>query len=163
MIFKNKKNPEDEILHEAFEIGIALKGINGLFETILGIALFFISPSQIAELALYLTRSELLEDPHDFITNYILNSSQHFSSGFHLFLIIFLLSHGLIKLLLVVSLFKKQLWAYPLGIAIFTGFGAYQMYSYFYSHSILLLILTVLDIIVIFLTWHEYQHIKRRK
>ena len=41
-------------------------------------------------------------------------------------------------------------------------FIAYQLYRYTYTHSIWLLLFSVLDLGVIALTWHEYRYIKQR-
>jgi len=69
---------------------------------------------------------------------------------------LFLLSHGIVKVLIVAALLKNKLWAYPAGIVIFAGFGVYQMYRYFHTYSPGLLVLSILDLAVILLTWHEY-------
>jgi len=38
-----------------------------------------------------------------------------------------------------------------------------QLYRYSYTHSIWLLLVTVLDLIVIGLTWHEYKYLKAER
>ena len=41
------------------------------------------------------------------------------------------------------------------------AFIVYQCYRYMYTHSIWLVLLTILDVIVAFLIWHEYQSRKQ--
>jgi uncharacterized membrane protein len=62
---------------------------------------------------------------------------------------------------LVASLFRERLWAYPAAIIAFTLFIVYQMYRYVLEPSAAMLGLSVLDVIVIALTWLEYRRLKR--
>jgi uncharacterized membrane protein len=73
-----------------------------------------------------------------------------------------LLSHGLIKLLLAAGLLSEKLSAYPVAIAVFVLFAIYQLYQFYFSHSSLLMLLTVFDLVVIVLTWHEYRVVRQR-
>jgi uncharacterized membrane protein len=148
------------IIHKAFEIGILLKGVDGVLEIIGGILLFFIPPKTINYLVRLLTQGELSEDPHDLIANFLVRSAQHLSLSSETFGGLFLLSHGIIKIGLVFALFKKKLWAYPLAMVIFGIFILYQMYRYALSHSVWMVILSVLDMAVIVLTYLEYRSLK---
>jgi uncharacterized membrane protein len=74
---------------------------------------------------------------------------------------VYLLSHGVIKVVLVASLFRERLWAYPAAIVVFTLFIVYQMYRYMLQSSISMIVLSVLDVVVIGLTWLEYRRLKR--
>lgn len=147
--------------HEFFELGIGLKALSAVLEIIGGVLLIFVTPATIDRVAWYLTRAELLEDAHDVIANYLLKVGTSVTHGAWIFTIIYLLSHGLVKLFLVYNLWQKNLWAYPLSIVIFTAFGLYQVYSYYFSHSLGMLILIIGDVIVIGLTWHEYSYMKK--
>jgi uncharacterized membrane protein len=42
-------------------------------------------------------------------------------------------------------------------------FIAYQIYRFSYTRSAGLVVLTVFDLLVIFLIWHEYQLIRRNR
>lgn len=153
----------EKYLHFSFEVGVLLKGIDGLLEVIGGLALFFVSPSQINALVNFFTRYELSEDPHDLVANYLVKLSHDLFLNAGLFVALYLLSHGIVKLLIVGGLWKDKLWAYPVGIIVFAGFVVYQIYRYTFTFDAWLLILTVLDIIIIWLTWHEYEYRRRSK
>lgn len=157
-----KKYLSEKNIHRAFKVGIILKGVDGILELFGGLSLFFIKPTQIASWMQALTQYELIEDPRDLISNYLMQSSHQLSIGAELFGAAYLISHGIIKIAIVIGLLKNKLWAYPVGIVIFSLFGLYQIYCYAYSHSIGLVFLTVLDVIVILLTYHEYIYIKRQ-
>ena len=49
------------------------------------------------------------------------------------------------------------------AIAIFAAFGVYQMYRYFVSPSLAMIALTVLDAVIIVLTWIEYGRLRREE
>jgi uncharacterized membrane protein len=148
-------------VHHLFRIGIYLKGINGILELIGGTLFFFIRPELLNTIVQKFTQGELSEDPNDVIATFLVQSAHRFSIGSEIYGGIFLLSHGLIKCGLVLALFKKKRWAYPLAITIFALFIMYQMYKYSLSHSIWMLTLSLLDLFVIILTWLEYRSMKR--
>ena len=136
-------------IHLAFEIGIILKGLNGLVELVGGTLMLVFSPST--------------------IRNFIINLSHRpefaakLSSHDERFAAIYLLSHGIVKGVLVYGLLKEQMWAFPWAIAIFAAFGVYQVVHYFIQPSIWMIILTVLDVFVILLTIAEWRRLKHEK
>jgi uncharacterized membrane protein len=147
-------------LHVAFEIGVILKGLNGLLELIGGVLLLVFPPTALQRFVVRLTQNELSRDPNDFIATHLRSVAEHLSVGGQTFAAIYLLSHGVIKAVLVYALIKDKLWAFPWAIGIFAAFGVYQMYRYFVQPSGWLIALTVLDFIVIVLTWFEWQRVK---
>jgi uncharacterized membrane protein len=148
-------------IHFAFEISLALKGAFALAEIGAGAFTFFVTGHFLYGLVDAVTRTELSEDPHDFIANYLLQGAQTLSVGSRHFTALYLLSHGVIKLWLIAGLWRKRLGYYPTAIAIFCLFIAYQVYRYRLTHSLLLLLLSALDVAVIVLTWLEYRDLRR--
>jgi len=155
------RESEKSLIHKTFELGILLKGINGALEIIGGVLLIVVNPQTINSWVIKLTQGELSRDPYDLVANFLLKSAHDFSLGGQLFGVLFLLSHGIIKLFLIIALFKKKLWAYPLAIIIFSLFIVYQMYRYFLEGSTWMVILSVLDVFVIWLTVLEYRNLKQ--
>ena len=148
-------------LHRLFEAGVGLKGLDGVLEIIGGLSLYFTSPAGIMRLFDFLTRHELVEDPHDFLVTHaaaflskLTPSSTHFGA-------IYLLLHGATKVFLAVSLLQRKLWAYPLGIIFLVLFLIYQLYRYSYTHSIFLLLLSAFDSAIILLIWNEYRYLEK--
>ena len=62
-------------LDRVFEVGIILKGLNGLAELVGGLLLLLATPESIRRLAVVLTQGELSEDPHDIIARYLLHTA----------------------------------------------------------------------------------------
>jgi uncharacterized membrane protein len=147
-------------VHAAFEIGIFFKGLDGVAEVVGAVLLLVVPPRAISHALVMVTQHELSEDPHDFIATHLLRMFEQFSASAQFFAAVYLLVHGVIKLFLVWALLRGKHWAYPAAIVIFTAFGVYQMYRYYLSHSFGMIALTVLDAIVIALTWFEYRRIR---
>lgn len=148
------------LIHRAFEVGVGLKGLDGALEIIGGLLLLTITPRHVSTLVLQLTQHELSEDPHDLVAGYLVRLSAGVTVKGQLFGAAYLLTHGVVKLALVAALLKRRLWAYPAAIGIFALFGAYQVYRYTFTHSWYLILLTILDVVVIALTWLEYTKLK---
>jgi uncharacterized membrane protein len=148
-------------IHQIFEVSILLKGAHALIECACGVVLAFVSTSSIIHLVNRLTQDELVQNPHDFIATHLLGWAQGFSVQAQHFYAFYLLSHGVVKLLLVVGLLREKRWAYPASLAVLGLFVVYQLYRYSYTHGVGLLVLTVFDAIVIGLIWHEYRLVRR--
>ena len=145
-------------LDRTFKISVTLKGLDGALETIGGLILLFVRPAAIEHFVRTLTQHELSQDPHDWFANHLLRSAGHLSHGTTLFAAIYLLSHGLTKVVLVVAVLRDKAWAYPGIIVLLLLFIVYQLYQLVFVHLTLGLgLLTAFDIFVTWLTWREYQ------
>jgi uncharacterized membrane protein len=142
---------------DTFKISVILKGVDGALESIGGLVLLFVRPATLTEIARTLTQHELSEDPHDFVARHLLRSTQHLARGTTLFAAVYLLSHGVAKVVLVVAVLRRRLWAYPGLIALLGAFVVYQCYRLAYRFSIGLTLLSVFDAFVIWLTWREWR------
>jgi uncharacterized membrane protein len=158
-----RKAFDESFLHRAFDIGLILKGIFALLEILAGIVAYFITQHFLLTLALAVFHEELETDPHDLIANFLIQSAQKFSVSTQLFTSIYLLGHGIIKAVLIAGLLRGKIGYYPAAIVVFVLFVVYQMYVYSLTHSIWLLLITVLDVVVIWLTWHEYRYMRERR
>ena len=147
-------------IHLVFVVSVLLKALNGVLEILLGIAFLF--TSALAGIIQTLIQSELIEDPADLVANAIQNFLP-FLTHSQYFISIYLLSHGIIKIFLVAGLLRNKLWAYPAALVVFTLFIVYQLYRYSFTHSIWLILLTIFDLFVIWLTWHEYRVLQMQK
>ena len=144
-------------LDRTFKISIGLKGIDGALEIIGGIILLFVAPATLQQWARTLTAHELAQDPHDFIARHLLHSASQLSRSTTLFGAIYLLSHGLAKVVLVIAVLRNKLWAYPWIIGLLGVFIAYQVYRLTYRVTIGLTLLTLFDAFVVWLTLREYR------
>lgn len=143
--------------HRIFQVSLLFKGAFAAVEILAGISAYFVTQQFLFKLVERLMRQELLEDRRDLIASYLLTSVDHFSLSTRNFTAAYLLSHGVIKLWLILGLLRGKLWYYPLAIGVFGLFIVYQLYRFTLSHSLWLVMLTVVDVVVIALTWQEYR------
>jgi uncharacterized membrane protein len=151
------------LLHESFRAGITLKGIDGILEAIGGIVLWSIKPSDLNRIALKFLEIDLPFDRHEFITTHLYRATEHLAYGGKHFASLYLLAHGLIKAVLVTALWFDALWAYPLTMVVFGLFCIFQVHRFLHTHSVVLLLLTLFDLLIVWLTWREYQDQKHQK
>ena len=148
-------------IHQVFEISVLLKGAHALIECIGGLALAFVSTSAITSLVNALTQDELVEDPNDLVATNLLALAQNLTLNTQHFYAFYLLSHGVIKVLLVIGLLRNKLWAYPASLVALGLFIIYQLYRFSYTHGLGLVVLTVFDVFMMGLIWHEFRLVRR--
>lgn len=105
-----------------------------------------------------LTRTELSEDPNDVIANQLLHTANGLTGQVVLFGAVYLLLHGVVKVVLVPALLLNKLWAYPWMIVTLVVFVAYQVYRIALQHGAAMIALTVFDLFIIALTVREWRH-----
>lgn len=159
--FLNLPSPFARIVHISFEIGILIKGFDGLLEILGGLLLQFLSPEQINEAVLWMTQHELSRDPNDWLARHMTASAEAISMGAKTFAIVYLLLHGVLKVLIVWALLRSKLWAFPIAVILFAVFDVYQLYRFALSPSAVLATLVLLDIFIIIFTWGEYRRLRR--
>jgi uncharacterized membrane protein len=151
---------QGDLVDRAFFVGIVLKGLDGVLEVVGGALLLIVSPATINRLTAALTQHELSEDPHDFFSTHLLHAAGSLSGSATQFGAAYLLTHGVVKIVLVYALLRNQLWAYPWMIAFLIVFIVYQLYRMTFAPSVWLVGLTIFDAFVVWLTYQEYM--KRR-
>ena len=150
-------------LDRTFRITLILKGLDGLLELVGGVLLVLVSPDQINSIVRFLTQHELAEDPNDFVANHLVNAASGLSSSATIYGAIYLLVHGLVKVLLVIAVLRDRLWAYPWLIAFLVIFIGYQIYQISVQFSLGLTLLTVFDLFIVWLTVIEYRKRRHRR
>jgi len=142
---------------KAFKIALFFKALDGFLEVAGGIFLFIINPDQVNRWAARLTQGELSRDPHDFIATHILKTAHHLTGASLDFGAAYLLVQGAIKLIIVFEVMRGHLWAYLLLIGTLGLFVIYQVYRLATQFSLALTLLTVFDLIIIYLAQKEYR------
>jgi len=140
-----------------FRISLIIKGLDAALEIIGGALLLFVTPGDIMHLVNWLTRSELAADPHDFTSNLLVHLSHSLTASSTTFAAIYLLSHGLVKIFVVINVLRNKYWAYPLLVVVLVGFIVYQLIRIGHTHSIGVIVLTVFDLFVLAMTGLEWR------
>jgi uncharacterized membrane protein len=152
-----KSASEHRIEHALFLFSVWIKGIAGVAETISGFLVLFVTQDLLISLVVPLTAAELADEPDDWLATYVGRAVQNFSDDTRAFASAYLVIHGLIKVFLVAGLLRHKLWAYPVSLWFMGAFIGYQLYRFTHSHSIWLVVLSVVDVLVAVLIWREYQ------
>ena len=152
----------EQWLRRSFDLGLCIKAFDGLIELIVGALLVFIDPLQLNAFIRWITQKELSEDPNDFVATALRSTAASFDIDAQKFAILYLLIHGIVKIIIVWNLVRNKLWAYPFSIVVFVIFGVYQCFRMTYDFSYWLLILTIIDLCLVWLIWHEYTFISTR-
>lgn len=150
------------LLDKAYEIGIIIKGIDGLLEVVGGLLVLTISPHTITGITQFLTQDALEDNPHNFIAVHIARAGHHLAAGHNLFAAAFLLTHGLVKVVLVACLLLNKLWAYPWALGVLGLFLVYQIYLLITQPGPGIALLSALDAVIIWLIWREWQQVRRQ-
>ncbi|MFC3569157.1 DUF2127 domain-containing protein [Paracoccus sp. TOH] len=150
---KGKHGP----LHWLFESTLLLKATFALFEVMAGAGLWWLPHRRLADFTAWLTRNELIEGHRSPVYGRVAAALAEFSATSQHFYALYLLGHGAIKLVIVALLMRRVAFAYPLGIAVFSGFIAMQMHRWTHTQAPTLLALSALDAVVIWLTWREWR------
>jgi uncharacterized membrane protein len=147
-----------KLIHDLFEVSIILKLLFAVFEFLAAFILLLVHPTTIGDLVVRAVSIGF--ESGDLVYDWAANAAYFFVGHTHTFIVFYLASHGIVKIFILLCLWQKKLWAYPLAEVLFVGFGIYQMYRWYLTGSQLMIWLTVLDIIVIYLTWLEYKTLK---
>ena len=115
------------LFHDVFDIVVVLKGLNGLAEIAGGATLLLIKAGTIMEWVQWLTQSELLQDPHDFLATWLEHWAMNFGHDAQVFAGLYLLAHGVVKFTLAILLFKEHPWVFPLALILFTALVAFSL------------------------------------
>ncbi len=141
---------------------MSLKFVNGALEVIGAVFLFFSTSQSLNKLADKLLTNELLEDPKDLVANMVLHAVKGLTANTRVFASVYLLVHGIVKVGLVIALWKRKLWAYPLAGVVLVLFTVYQLYLFSHSRSPFQLFLTAVDVLILLLLWSEYRRVAPR-
>lgn len=156
-----KLAPEKGLSHKLFEAGIAAKAVFAAFEVFAGATLLALPNDMLMRTAHWLIGNDLVESPHGTAARKFAQMATHFSASSQHFYAIYLLGHGLLKLIVVYLLQRRIALAYPIAIAVFAGFVVYQLHEWALRGSPVMLALSALDLAVIFLTWREWHDAAR--
>ena len=146
-----------------FTVSVILKGIDGLLEVAGGLLFLTVDPRTLNAAVRFLTANELSEDPADVVANALRHAAAHLTRDIAAFAAIYLVAHGLVKLLLAAGLLRRRTWAFPTALVVLGAFVVYQSYRVVLGHSLAMAALTVADLVVIWAVWREFRLIRRAR
>lgn len=155
------------LLHRLFTATLAVKGSLAAIEAAVGAwlwvrAQFPSAPNIPIEGSIdWLNSHDLTDAPQDPVvqgTETLVHSLAATPDNFYY---LYLVMHGLLKLIMVILLARRVRWAYPAAMALLTIFVIYQVYEFNQSHSFYLLLLCGFDTFMIVLVGREYRYLPK--
>jgi uncharacterized membrane protein len=147
----------NRLAHRAFLLAILAKGLLGLTQLTAAAAIWFRATDALPGIAEWLVRAELVEDPSDFLASRIIALANALPGTDLSFYALYFAAHGLLHVSVVGALLLGRRWAYPATILVLAGFIVFQILDWIAAGGVMLLILSVIDLGVIWLTWNEWR------
>jgi uncharacterized membrane protein len=129
-------------LDRVFVVTISIKAFNGIVELIAAFALALTSKDFLINMFSSYISEEFVSEPHDIFTNIIISFASHLRPDTQHFVIAYIAIHGFINIGLAL-------------MAVLILFIFYQIYRCSHTHSIVLGIFIILDILTVFLIHYE--------
>jgi uncharacterized membrane protein len=159
-----QESRSDRQVDRMFAIAVAIKGIDGGLQFIGALVLMVIPPTLISGVANQIVTRDLLGDPNGTLSTHLAKAANEFANGStRWFAIVYLLAHGVIKLVLVWALLKKVLWMFPVAVVVLAGFVVYEVWRAVHTHSIALPIFAAIDVVIIVLILREFRKLRRER
>jgi len=141
--------------HKLYVATLAAKAGLGVVQVVIAVALILGAAEQAPGFARWIFSGELAENPSDFFATKIIAAVGAVPATDVAFYKIYFSAHGLLHIGVVGALLYGARWAHHVGIAVLAGFVIYQTIEWFHIHSTMLVVLTAIDLFVIYLTVME--------
>lgn len=148
---------EERTIHTTFLWSILLKGAISVAEVVGAVVIFLTPPHFIVAIATWFLQFV----PVVALQHALMEEVATYTTGAVTFVTLYLLSRGLVKVILIWGLLKNQLWAYPASLAVMGLFMLYQFYQIWAYHSVLVIAITLFDLFVMYFIWREWRIAKR--
>ena len=155
---------QNKLAHLAYVVTIAVKGIDGGIETLLGLIIWLSGPSRWYAFLLHFSAPELLGEPgnHRFIEIVRSGASNLLHSSIS-FIVAYLLIHGILKLALALVLLRGGgRWIFPVATVILLGFIAFMSWHLSEHFSNWLLGFALFDFVTLLLVLNEWRSPAKR-
>ena len=137
-----------------FKVGLIIKGVDSLFEVLGGLLLTM--PTKLARVLLVLAHHELYRH-HDVLAGKLDRLADEVTVQVHLGSALYLLVHGLAKVILIAAVFKGKQWGYLGLIGVLSIFSAIEMVRVVTAQEYVTGVLGLFDIAVVVLMVKEYR------
>ena len=144
---------------KAFLAAIAIKGLDGAVETIAGLIIAIAGAHSVYAMVLWITAPELTNHPHSHALHAIRHGASRFAHGPHMFFVIYLLAHGIVKLALAINLIIGHKWIFPVATVVLLGFIGYMGWRLFGHWSVWLAAFALFDVLTVALVLNEWRRV----
>ena len=140
----------------AFLVTVAIKGIDGIIETILGLFIALVGPDKLLLLVLRFTVPELHNNPANNVAEAVQSGAAKVTT-IGTFAIVYLLVHGILKAGIAVDLLRGKRWIFAPAILILSGFVLFLGYRTVQQWSVWSCSLALFDLFTVTLVINEWR------
>lgn len=144
-------------LRFAFIGAVIVKGIDGAVESAAGAIVALAGTQSLYEFVIRVTAPELELHPQSQAVHLIRHGAQGLAHASSSFIAIWLLAHGILKLVLAIELLRGHRWIFPVAVGVLAGFVGYMAYRLTGHWSSWLLAFALFDVLTIGLVLHEWR------
>jgi uncharacterized membrane protein len=152
--------PKKNFIDRAFRVSLFIKAIDGTLQLIGGTLLLIIPHATLVSWLDKLSTQVMPDNNETLIAQLLHTASQHYSVRAEIFLSLYMLSHGVIKLGLVYGLLREKLWVFPLAFVAFAGLILIELDRILIHHYWGVIILLSFDTFVLTMVILEYRRLK---
>lgn len=145
------------LAHRAYQAVIAIKGLDGAIELVLGIIVAVVGAQQFSALLIAWSAPEIAANPESHAMRFVRHSAAGLAHASSAFVIVYLLAHGVLKLGIAINLLREKSWVYPVAVAILAGFIAFMSYRLTAHFSVWLLSFALFDMLTLALVINEWR------
>lgn len=144
------------LFHLGYMVTVAIKGIDGAIETLLGLLLAATGTQKFANVILSFIVPELEEHPTSRMWQAAHHGATHLAQGDGHFAVIYLLIHGWLKVAIAYNLLLEKQWIFIPAIVVLLGFIGFMGAHLAQEWSIWLFALAMFDVVTLALVVNEY-------
>lgn len=148
------------LFHLGYMVTVAIKGIDGAIETVLGLLIAVAGTQRLADLILSFIVPELEQHPASRMLQAAHHGATSLSHNTGHFAVAYLLIHGLLKAGIAYNLLLEKRWIFIPAFVVLTGFIAFMGARLAEHWSIWLFALALFDVITLALVVTEYIRLK---
>ncbi len=146
--------------HVAYLFTVWTKAALGLAQLAGWVALLISPAGAIQRWVEWLTQSELGDTPTDRLAGLLTAWARDLPVGAETFYQTYLFGHGVLNFGVAMLMLSGARTPIVLSIVVLAGFCVFQTYEYYHSQDAALIVLTAIDLIVIWLAWLELRRKK---
>ena len=152
-----------KLIESLYNYALVIRGVDGLVDLFFAGLLSVTSTQGLTGLVLRALSREFIEDPNDFVANWLLNFAKTLSVDAHLFIVLYLLGNGMLKVFLFFSLWFKKQWMYLPAFVFLILFIVYQGQRLLHSFSWTFFLLMLFDVFIAYMVFGNYRVVLRAK
>ncbi len=145
------------LLHLAYLGAIAVKGLDGLVETVAGLIIAVYGSQQVYNFAVWATAPEIARHPESHTAHAIRHGAYGLAHSSPKFAIAYLLAHGVLKIGLFVNLLIEHMWIFPASVVVLLGFIGFMSLKLIAHWSPWLFAFALFDVVTLALVLNEWR------